>query len=304
MTAASSPTLNAGSRPQRTIAKEVNLSGRSLFHGYEGCITLQPAAENTGLVFQRTDLNGQPCIPATCEHVLKVPRRTAIGLSEDVRVETTEHLMSAFAGLQVDNCLVRIDAPELPAVDGSCQPFCDLILNAGIETQTCPAQFVLVGGPIQCVSSDGKQSLTLKPYLKRIPAITYHLDYKARSDIASQVYSIEVTPERFLDEIAAARTFVLESEIKQLQAAGFGKHLTAKDIVVVSENGVIDNEWRWPDEAVRHKILDLLGDLALSGAGFHGHVTATRSGHHLNHKLAYELNERKQNLDTRGAKVA
>lgn len=266
--------------------------------GYDVAVTLLPSDANSGIVFRRIDLSNAPDIPASVEFLAKVPRRTALAVSEDVRVETVEHLMAALAGLQVDNCIVEINAPELPAYDGSCRDFCDGILNAGLVQQDVDAAVVSIRETTNVRSPDGKQTLQLRPYAQRCAAITYQLYYGRNASVAPQIFSAEVTPQDFYNEISAARTFVLESEIKALKAMGYGRHLTAKDIVVVGDDGVIDNELRYPDEAARHKLLDCVGDLALSGTSFVGHVTACRSGHHLNHELARVLTDLKQQTST------
>lgn len=285
-------------RKQQTIAGPVHFRGRSLFMGYDVAVTLLPAESNSGIVFRRIDLSDAPDIPATVNFLAKVPRRTALAVSEDVRVETVEHLMSALAGLQVDNCVVEINAPELPAYDGSCRDFCDGILEAGLVQQDLDAATVRIADTTNIRSPDGKQTLKLRPYSQRCPAITYQLYYGRNAAVAPQIFSAEITPQYFYQEISAARTFVLESEIKALKAMGYGRHLTAKDIVVVGDNGIIDNELRFPDEAARHKLLDCVGDLALSGTSFVGHVTACRSGHHLNHELARVLTTLKTQVST------
>ncbi len=261
--------------------------------GFDVAVTLLPAESNSGIVFRRVDLSHAPDIPASVEFLAKVPRRTALAVSEDVRVETVEHLMAALSGLQVDNCIVEINAPELPAYDGSCRDFCDGILSAGLVQQDVDAATVRISETTNLRSSDGKQTLKLRPYSQRCAAITYQLYYGRHAAVAPQVFSAEITPRYFYEEISAARTFVLESEIKALKAMGYGRHLTAKDIVVVGDNGIIDNELRYQDEAARHKLLDCVGDLALSGTSFVGHVTACRSGHHLNHELARTLTDLK-----------
>ena len=276
-------------RRQNTIAKPVELTGRGLFHGIEAAVTLLPAEDHTGIVFRRTDRPDTPDIPAHVQNVTKVPRRTVLEVVRGVQVETVEHIMAALAGLHIDNVIVEINAPEFPASDGSCIEFCERLLEAGVQPLTAPVNCLQIAGCTQVDAPDGGQSLTVRPYIQNIAAYTYHLNYGVRSVIAPQAMSIEVTPESFLREIAAARTFVLESEIKALQSMGFGKHLTAKDLVVVGPSGVIDNELRWQNEGVRHKILDCIGDLALSGLSLCGHITAVRSGHHLNHVLAQRL---------------
>lgn len=288
-------------RLQRTVAGHVEFSGPGLFHGIEAKVRVKPAAADAGIVFRRTDLKGSPDISACIDRVQKVPRRTVLATSDECRVETVEHLMAALAGLHIDNCVVEIDAPEVPAYDGSCLDFCDGILTVGAQELDRPVKLVRVAHATFVQSSELKQSISLRPYLHSHPAITYHLDYGARSPVVPQMLSTEVTPEVFYRDIAGARTFVLESEIAALQKMGYGKHLTAKDIVVFGENGVIDNELRWPDECVRHKILDCVGDLALCGVSYSGHITASRSGHHLNHCLARKITNKNAGAVRRAA---
>lgn len=276
-------------RPQNTIARPVKFSGKSLFHGFDSTVQLRPADEGSGIVFRRTDLADSPDIPVCCENIAKVPRRTVVGVSDECRVETVEHLMAALAGLQIDNCLVEINAPEVPAYDGSCRDFCDGILEAGVQGQVQPVHFFVATSTVTVSNPDAGQTITLAPCKSTIPKITYTLDYGVDAPISPQTTSAEMTADWFYHHISAARTFVLEKEIKGLQQAGYGLHLTARDIVVLGENGVIDNELRWPDEGVRHKILDCIGDLALSGVSFRGDIEACRSGHHLNHEMARKL---------------
>lgn len=275
-------------RRQNTICRDVHFRGLSLFHGYESCVRLLPAPEGTGFVFRRTDLESPVEIPATTEYLKKVPRRTALAVGETV-VETTEHLLAALSGLQVDNCLIEINCPELPAYDGSCRSFCDGILEAGIEAQTAAACVIPVDRIVAAQQDGGRQSMVVRPYIHACRAVTYHFDYGARAAIPPQQQSVEISPNAFYHHISAARTFVLETEIAALRKMGYGQHLTGRELVVIGKDGPIENRLRWPDEGVRHKILDCVGDLALCGAEFHGHVTATRTGHHLNHEMARNL---------------
>ncbi len=276
-------------RNQRTVCKPVEFRGLSLFHGYDTTVKLLPADANTGIVFRRTDICDQPDILATTEYLVTEPRRTVLASSRSCRVETVEHLMAALAGLQIDNCVIEINTPEMPSYDGSSIAFCDGILDAGFDSLTENVDVLQVGGHQTVRSSDRKQSLTLRPYLFHCTAITYHFDYGPRSLVPPQQLSVEITPDVFYAEIAGARTFILESEIAGLKKLGFGQHLTTRDLVVIGKRGPIENSLRWADEGVRHKILDCVGDLALCGSGFHGHIAASRSGHHLNHEMAKVL---------------
>ena len=277
-------TSTANIRQQQTLAAPIKLTGPGLFHGIRANLRLLPAEENTGIRVRRTDLD-TPEIPARHDYVLSATRRTVLGVAETTIIETTEHLMAALAGLQVDNCLIELNAPEVPSFDASSRVFCDAILECGLVRQSTPAATLTVENRLTA-SGPGKESLVLRPYQKPLMAVTWHLDYGARSPVLPQVYSAELTPEIFVREIAAARTFVLEAEIKALQRLGYGKHLTDADLLVCGTDGIWNNRLRWSNECVRHKLLDCIGDLALSGLSIQGHITAIRSGHKLNHQLA------------------
>jgi len=162
--------------------------------------------------------------------------------------------------------------------------------ETGIQQLSIPLETFNTTQPIVQRGS-GRQSLVLRPYMKPLLAITWQLDYGPRAAIPAQVYSAEITPDTFVREIAAARTFVLESEITALKKMGYGKHLRDKDLLVCADNGDWNNRLRWPNECVRHKLLDCVGDLALSGIAIGGHVSAAQSGHKLNHQLATQVSQ-------------
>lgn len=275
---------------QQTLARTAMISGRGLFHGVEARLRLLPAEPGSGIVFRRVDLVGKPEVKAHVDNVTSAPRRTVLAASNGAFVETTEHLMSALAGLQVDNCIVEINAPEVPAVDGSCLPFCEAILEAGLNIQSAPRDLLIIDESQGVNDRAGEQWIEIIPSYDGSTTIDYRLDYGPQTAIPSQSFSVSMTPEIFLKEIAPARTFVLKNEVEALQIMGFGKHLTGKDLVVFDTDGsVIDNKLRWPDEPVRHKILDCIGDLALNGQMFVARVVARRSGHKLNHVMAKTL---------------
>jgi UDP-3-O-acyl N-acetylglucosamine deacetylase len=275
---------------QQTLARTAMISGRGLFHGVEARLRLLPAEPGSGIVFRRVDLVGKPEVKAHVDNVTSAPRRTVLAASNGAFVETTEHLMSALAGLQVDNCIIEINAPEVPAVDGSCLPFCEAILEAGLNIQSAPRDLLIIDESQGVNDRAGEQWIEIIPSYDASTTIDYRLDYGPQTAIPSQSFSVSLTPEIFLKEIAPARTFVLKNEVEALQIMGFGRHLTAKDLVVFDTDGsVIDNKLRWADEPVRHKILDCIGDLALNGQMFVGRVVARRSGHKLNHVMAKTL---------------
>ena len=275
---------------QQTISRPALIAGRGLFHGIDAKVRLLPADPNTGIVFRRVDLKDRPEVAAHVDNVVSSARRTVLASHTGAIVETVEHLMAAMAGLQVDNCLVEINAIEVPAVDGSSMPFCEAVLAAGLVQQSSERTCLAVEESHGVNDRAGEQWIEVIPAYDGISTADYRLDYGPQSPLASQSFSVELTPAAFLRDIAAARTFVLEDEVAALQQSGFGRHLTGRDLVVFDAEGtVIDNKLRWQDEPVRHKILDCIGDLALSGRAFVGRVVARRSGHKLNHVMAKTL---------------
>lgn len=275
-------------RRQRTLKRIAEITGFGLFSGVDVCCRFHPAPENTGVVFRRVDLPGQPDLPARLSHLESTERRTSLVRGE-ARVELTEHILAALAGLQIDNCLIEIDAAEVPGVDGSCRPFVEALLAAGTEEQSASRRILRIKEPGSVQTRDGLSDVSIRPCLTEGLVVTYHLDYGRRSPIPPQTLTVEVTPASFLKQIAFARTFVLESEVNTLRAAGYGQRVTNKDLLVYGKHGVIGNTLRASDECVRHKILDAIGDFALLGCDLHGHVTAWRSGHYLNQQLALKL---------------
>jgi UDP-3-O-[3-hydroxymyristoyl] N-acetylglucosamine deacetylase/UDP-3-O-[3-hydroxymyristoyl] N-acetylglucosamine deacetylase/3-hydroxyacyl-[acyl-carrier-protein] dehydratase len=277
-------------RNQRTIARPATVSGFGLFGGADVTLQFLPAPANHGVAFQRTDCLGSAPIPALVEYTVPRRRRTAIS-HEGVTVEMTEHVLAALAGLWIDNCLVQLDAPEPPACDGSSQWFVEALLEAGIVEQDAPRPFLIVERDVRVQDEDGRSELSARPLNQRALAIGYHLDYGSRSPISTQVFHVEITPETFVNELAFARTFVLESEVAALKAQGYGTRTTPKDLLVFGANGVIDNSLHTDNECVRHKILDCVGDFALAGCDLLGYFNAYRSGHGLNRELIAKLKQ-------------
>jgi len=276
-------------RLQRTIRREAATSGIGFLTGADVSLRLLPAPPDHGIVFQRVDLPGQPQVPATLDHVVPRQRRTGIAL-HGARVELVEHVMAALAGLRVDNCLVQVNAPETPGFDGSCQPVVDCLLKADFEEQPAPRAVLTVPHPDQVTADDGSV-LAARPFGRPGLTITYLLDYGLTSPIPAQIYTANITPESFVREIAFARTFVLESEVQMLQAQGYGRRTTARDLLVFTPTGVIDNELRAADECARHKILDCVGDFALLGCDLQGYFNAWRTGHRTNHDMMRHLRD-------------
>lgn len=275
-------------RQQRTIGEEVEAHGTGLFTGAEVTLRFVPAPAGSGIVFQRVDLPGMPRIPGRIEYAVQLPRRTVLAC-DGARVEMVEHIMAAFYGLQVDNCLVQLNGPEIPGFDGSCQAIVDCLSAAGFVEQDGRRPLFHVLATHRVVDEQGDAEAVAQPMVRPGLAVSYQLDYGPRSVIPAQNLTVLVTPESFRQELAAARTFILESEITALRAQGYGLKTTTRDLLVFGRDGVVDNELHWPDECARHKILDCIGDFALGGCDLSGHFSAYRSGHRLNRELIHRL---------------
>jgi UDP-3-O-[3-hydroxymyristoyl] N-acetylglucosamine deacetylase/3-hydroxyacyl-[acyl-carrier-protein] dehydratase len=200
-----------------------------------------------------------------------------------------EHVMAALAGLHIDNCNVQIDAGECPGCDGSSRAFVEALDKAGTIEQAAPRKAVVIDRPI-CVQ-DGEAILAAYPDLAGRLTLTYHLDYGKGASIPAQSCCIGLSPESFRNEVAPSRTFLLDTEATALRSSGIGVRTTHADLLIFGKDGVIGNELRHPDECVRHKILDMVGDLALLGLDLQAFVVAHRSGHHTNALLVRKLAE-------------
>jgi len=275
---------------QRTISEPVTIKGRGLFAGAAVELTLKPAPPGTGIVFNRVDLPGTARVAATLGAVTPQPRRTTLR-NGVACVETVEHCLAAANGLQIDNLEIEINGEELPNIDGSCQPYAEALAKSAAVEQDQPRRPLVISEPVQ--AEQGETVLYALPAPAGELSITYHLDY-SNSDtpsIGRQLFHFRANPEAFMRDIAPARTFVTEKEARQFQASGVGAHLSAKDVLVLGPNGPIDNELRYPDECVRHKIADLLGDMMLLGRPLCGRLIAYRTGHSCNQLLVRKLLE-------------
>jgi UDP-3-O-[3-hydroxymyristoyl] N-acetylglucosamine deacetylase len=279
-------------RNQRTIRREATVSGVGFLTGADVSLRFLPAPADHGVVFQRVDLADQPCVPADLEHL--TPRQRRTGIQKDgTSIDLIEHVMSALSGLQVDNCVVQLNAPETPGFDGSCRPVVDCLLAADFEEQAALRSVLAVQNHAQFIADDGA-IIRAQPFGRRGMTITYLLDYGLNSPIPAQTYTVNVTPESFVNEICFARTFILDSEIAALKSLGYGPRTTAKDLLVFTADGVLDNGLRAAEECARHKILDCIGDFALIGCDLQGYFNAWRTGHNSNHELMLKL--RNQNI--------
>ncbi len=252
-------------------------------------MTLRPAAANTGLVFVRSDLPEPVRVACDVSNLTKRARRTSL-MNGEATIETIEHVLSAVWGLGVDNAEIDLNAAETPSVDGSAMPFVEAVQEAGIEELSEPVKPFVITEPISV--SEGEAMIAALPGPANTLDILYELDYQSLSTgVGKQVHSFRLGRDDYAREIGPARTFVLEAEAKELQARGVGEHLSARDLVVMTEDGPLDNELRFDNENVRHKICDLIGDLALVGRRLCGRIVACRSGHELNQQLARRIVE-------------
>src|SRR3990172_1221751 len=277
-------------RLERTIRRPAEVTGVGFLTGSDVTLRFLPAPAGHGIAFRRVDCAGSKPIPALIEFALPRERRTAIG-RDGVVVELTEHVLAALAGLQIDNCLIELDAPEPPGGDGSSLKFAESLLEAGIVEQDQPRRVHVIDAPLRLETADGKTEVSARPLGRAALAITYQLDYGPRSPIPAQVLTVELSPDRFLHDLAFARTFLLESEAESLRGQGYGRRTTSRDLLLFGPSGVVGNALRSDDECVRHKILDCVGDFALLGADLRGHINAYRSGHHLNRELVRALKQ-------------
>ena len=271
---------------QKTIAKEAVLKGTGLHSGKKITVALRPAPENAGVVFFRSDLPGKPAIKASVETIC--PKTGSMRCSyiekDGIQVTTTEHFLAALCGLGVDNIYAEVDAAELPGMDGSGQDFLAALKAAGLKEQEAEREYVTIREPIS-VEEGGA-------FIVALPAsdfkLSYSLDYP-HPFIGSGFYQLSITPEIFAKELAGARTFCLEDEVEHLQKQGLGKGANYENTLVVGKNGVVGNTLRFPNEFIRHKMLDLLGDLYILGKPIRGQIIAAKSGHSLNLKFVKKL---------------
>lgn len=270
-------------RRQQTLARTSTVRGFGLFSGCDAVVEFCPADPDQGIIFERIDLAQPVRIPALIDFIEPQNRCTQISRS-GVSVAVIEHVMAALAGLQVDNCTVRINAPEPPICDGSAQPFVEALLQAGIISQDVDRPAVRITDTLVHMES-GHVGIGVQPARQDECQIGFVLDY-GPGPIPPQSLSLCITPDTFQKELASCRTFVLESEVRRIRAQGLALRATTKNALVFNDdNGLVGNCLRFPDECVRHKILDCVGDFALLGCDVQGQFTATRSGHRLNHEI-------------------
>jgi UDP-3-O-acyl N-acetylglucosamine deacetylase len=270
------------------------VEGVGYWSGKDVRVEFRPAAADTGIVFVRADLKGCPRIPARIEHRVETPLRTVLQRGE-AGVEMIEHIMAALAGLQIDNCELWVDQAEMPGGDGSCLPFVEVLRPAGIVEQNSFRRRQVIREKIRL--GDGKSWIEARPCSSGKMVLRYDLDYGSGNPIGRQSLEISLSPRHFHLNLAPSRTFLLESEAAAIKARGLGLRATVKDLLVFGPCGPIDNHLRFPDECVRHKMLDMVGDLALAGCDLAGRFVAYRSGHRLNAELVRAIVAQGKNVD-------
>ena len=271
---------------QKTIKTSIACTGVGLHGGSRVRMTLRPAAAETGIVFRRSDVAAADAdIRALWSNVVDTRLCTAIGNEAGTRVATIEHLMAAFAGAEIDNCVVELDAPEVPVMDGSAAPVVFLIECAGIAEQDAPRRAIQLLAPVTIVDKDRRIALTPADEL----SIDFAIDFES-SAIARQRRTVALEPWSFRQDVARARTFGFAHEVAALRQAGLARGGSLENSVVIEGDRVVNEEGlRYEDEFVRHKILDCVGDLYLAGAPLLARVAAERSGHRLNNQLLRTL---------------
>jgi UDP-3-O-[3-hydroxymyristoyl] N-acetylglucosamine deacetylase len=269
-------------RLQRTLKREVSFSGIGLHTGRYSKVCLKPAPRNTGIIFTRVDKNVS--IKASINSVTDTAFATTIGLN-GAKIRTVEHMLAALAGLGIDNLFVEVTGPEIPILDGSSMEFTSLILDGGIAKQSRKRPYIRITTPI--VLTDGHAEIAAFPYDGR--RITYRIHFH-HNLLGEQKLSLELTEENFAMEIAPARTFGFLKDVEYLKANGFARGGSFENAIILGETGVLNSSGlRFKDEFVRHKILDLIGDLSLSGFPIYGHIIANKSGHTTNLKFLKKL---------------
>ena len=270
---------------QRTLRRAVSCAGIGLHSGKKVTLSLKPAPVDYGIRFQRADLGGLE-IQATVTHLGGIQYQTGL-TREAVSVETVEHLLAALTALGIDNVVVELNSPEVPIMDGSAAPFVYLILNeAGVRRLAAPRRYLKVLRPISLTQGDKRIALYPSDHFK----VTYSISFD-HPLLRHQARTMRITEESFVEDIAPARTFGFLKEVEMLRQRGLALGGSLDNAIVLGETGVLNNALRFEDEFVRHKILDVIGDLTLVGHPVIGHLVAHRGGHALHTAFAAKILE-------------
>lgn len=249
-------------------------------------LEFHPGVANSGIVFVRTDLLGHPRIEATIKNRVKGPRRTTL-TSNECSVEMVEHVLSALAGMKIDNCEVHVNQAEMPGLDGSSIGFVLALQSAGKVELDATRAITWVTETKRI--GDDDSWIEIAPADDQSFELEFRLDYAGNAAIGKQRWATKLTTADYCEQIAPARTFILDTEAEQLRAKGLGGRVSYQDVLVFDQHGPIENELRYDDECARHKVLDMIGDLALIGTDIVGKFSAFKSGHHLNSQVVIEL---------------
>lgn len=268
-------------RNQHTIGKDVTYKGLGLHSGMPVTMTMHPAAPGAGIIFKRSDLPGGPEVPAQSRYITNTLRATTLEKGE-AKVFTVEHVLSALYALQIDNCVIEMDSPEPPVGDGSAKTFCDMVEEAGVETQD-EMILILTLDTSAAVYEDNK-FITALPYDGLRITFT---SINPHPLLGTQMRDVVIDHDSYMKEIAPARTIGFTWELEAMRKMGLGKGGTLENAVVYSETECL-SQLRFPDELVRHKILDILGDISLVGP-LHAHIIAVLGSHKLNAELSEKL---------------
>jgi UDP-3-O-[3-hydroxymyristoyl] N-acetylglucosamine deacetylase len=279
---------------QQTIAKSVSFSGIGLHSGKKVKLTINTAPANNGKKYKSIYLPDSPSISAHFNMIVDTSLATVIGYNGFI-ISTIEHLMAAFSGLSIDNALVELDAHEIPVLDGSSNPFTSHILDAGIKQQDAPRCYFVVKEPIK--HTENGKSVTIYPSNSYKVSYTIDFDHPL---IKKQHYSLEISDETFACEIAMARTFGFLHEVELMKKYGLALGGSLDNAVVIDEDAIVNTEGlRYPDEFVRHKMLDCIGDFSLLGLPILGHVVLVKSGHAFNHAFIKKFFSQKDSWETK-----
>jgi UDP-3-O-[3-hydroxymyristoyl] N-acetylglucosamine deacetylase len=269
---------------QRTLRRSISCAGIGLHSGRKVTLSLKPASADSGIWFRRSDLGGVE-LPATVQHVGGI--HYATGLTRDaVKVDTVEHLLAALVSLGIDNVVVELNSPEVPIMDGSAAPFIYLIQEAGVRELGARRRYLKVLRPISMSRGDKRIALYPSDHFK----VTYSIAFD-HPMLRHQSRTLRINPESFIEEIAPARTFTFLKEVEMLRQQGLALGGSLENAVVIGDTGVLNSGLRFDDECVRHKILDVIGDMALVGYPVIGHLVAHRGGHALHTAFAAQVRE-------------
>ena len=274
---------------QRTLAKSISVTGVGLHSGERVRLSLHPAASDSGIRFRRTDLNGElgRIVPLTPELINDTRLSSTVVTPDGIRIGTIEHIMSAFAAYGIDNIIIELNAPEIPIMDGSSLPFIYLLQDAGVIDQPAEKKFLRIKQPVMLSQEDKWVKFT--PYEGFQVTLTIDFDHPVFNR-SNQTFTIDFAAQSYVDEISRARTFGFMQEVELMRSHNLGLGGNLSNAIVIDDTDVLNPEGlRYPDEFVRHKILDAIGDLYTLGHPIIGAFEGHKSGHAINNALLRQL---------------